>query len=278
MTKKLLKILALVVAFVLIVNVLMLANSLLGNPVSYLLAKSVAEGYIAENHPAEGYVIERVGYDFKFGRYYAYASSESVKDGEFTITVTMWGEVTGSDYVHRVTERDNVSWRLNEDYRVAVNALFDGWNSPYAVDLSYGMLQFICEDYTPEYGIGIMKSELELGGIYNVSQLGEKAGVIVVYVDSDEVSDGYAAEFLLDLRRVMDSAGVGFCKVDLTLRHPPIDPEIPYKRPEGEINLHGFNYSDIYEDGMVDRVRASIEETRAYYESLSGEKEEAVEQ
>ena len=273
MKMKLLKIAALVVAVVLIVNVLMLANSLLGNPISYLLAQSAAERYIAENHPDQGYTVSRVGYDFKFGRYCAYASSESVKDGEFTISVSMWGEVTGSDYVHRVIERDNVSWRLNEDYRAAVEAVLDGWESPYTVDLSYGILQFIREDYEPEYGIGIMKSELELGGIYNISLLGEEAGVIVIYVDSDDVSDEYAAEFLLDLKRVMDSAGVGFCKVDLTLRYPPTDPEVPYKRPEGEILLHGFDYSDIYEDGMVDRVKACIEETRAYYESLSGEKE-----
>ena len=273
---KILKILALVVAVVLIVNVLMLANSLLGNPISYLLAQSAAERYIAENHPDQGYTVSRVGYNFKFGRYYAYASSERVKDGEFTITVTMWGEATGSDYVHRVTERDNVSWRLNEDYRAAVEAVLDGWESPYTVDLSYGMLQFIREDYEPEYGIGIMKSELELGGIYNISLLGEEAGVIVIYVDSDDVSDEYAAEFLLDLKRVMDSAGVGFCKVDLTLRHPPIDPEIPYERPEGEINLHGFDALDIYEDGIIDRVKRVREETKAYYDSMAGEKEEPV--
>ena len=269
---KILKIAALCVAVALIISVLLFANSLLGNPISHILARSAAEKYIAEMYPDEGYAVDRTGFDFKFGRYYVYVSSERVKDGEFTIYASMLGEILGDDYELRVTERENVYWRINDDYRTAVNSVFDGWKSPYNVDLYYGMIEVVREEYTSEYGIGIKKSELELGGIYNLSLLGEEAGVVVMYVDSDEVSNEYAAEILLDFKRAMDSAGVGFCKLDLTLRYPPSDPEIPYERPEGEIWLHGFAASDIYEDGILERIKTVRAETEEYYNSQLGDK------
>ena len=35
-----------------------------------------------------------------------------------------------------------------------------------------------------------------------------------------------------------------------------------YERPEGEINLRSFLYTDIYEEGMVERVAKCAEDTR----------------
>ena len=51
MKKKVLKIIALVIAIALIVGIAWVANGLNGNPISKMLAKKAANEYLAENFP-----------------------------------------------------------------------------------------------------------------------------------------------------------------------------------------------------------------------------------
>jgi hypothetical protein len=67
----------------------------------------------------------------------------------------------------------------------------------------------------------------------------------------------------------MDQSGISFYTVHFVLRYPPYDAEKTYQRPEGEIDLRSLLYSDIYEEGMADRVQRVAEETRQHYEEQS---------
>ena len=48
--------------------------------------------------------------------------------------------------------------------------------------------------------------------------------------------------------------------------------EMSYERPEGEIDLKDFLYTDIYEEGMVGRVAKCAEDTQNYYNEKNNEK------
>ena len=50
------------------------------------------------------------------------------------------------------------------------------------------------------------------------------------------------------------------------------DAEKSYERPEGEIDLRDFLYTDIYEEGMVERVIKCVEDTQNYYNEQDKEK------
>lgn len=78
-------------------------------------------------------------------------------------------------------------------------------------------------------------------------------GSLRVNIENEDVSPEKAAEILLEIRRLMDGAGVPFHCVDLTLEYPSpengMDP-----RPEGSVEIETFRYADIQEYGLVQRL------------------------
>ena len=80
---KVFKVIAAVIAFLMIAAILLFADALVGNPVSYLIVKNNAEKYIAENYADMGYVLEDVNHSFKFGEYYAHVAKPGSEDCRF---------------------------------------------------------------------------------------------------------------------------------------------------------------------------------------------------
>ena len=119
-----------------------------------------------------------------------------------------------------------------------------------------------------------LRSLISEGGdkFYNVGELGAKNGELVLYIDSDTVTNEKAAEILLKTKELMDQSGISFYSVVLCLRYPPYDAEKSYERPDGEIRLEDFLYTDIYEEGMVERVAKCAEDTQNYYNEQDKEK------
>jgi hypothetical protein len=81
-----------------------------------------------------------------------------------------------------------------------------------------------------------------------------------------------AAEILLKTRELMDGAGIFFYSVHFVLRYPPYDAAESYKRPEGEIDLKDFLYTDIYEEGIIERILQCAEDTEEDYKRQDNEK------
>ena len=123
------------------------ANALVGNPVSYFLAKNTVEHYLEEQHGKTDYEVESLGYNFKFGEYYAHITSPTFLDGDFSLTVSMTGKVKSDDYTYRVKEKSNVANRLSMAYRERVEEILENPSFfPYPTDIAFGDLEFDREE------------------------------------------------------------------------------------------------------------------------------------
>ena len=75
------------------------------------------------------------------------------------------------------------------------------------------------------------------------------------------------AEILLGIKKVFDDAGVKFYVIDCILDYPPENTEGEAER----IEVNEFLYSDIYEDGLAERVEAADKAAKNYYAELDAE-------
>ena len=276
MKKKVFKAIALVIALGLIVGVCLFANSLVGNPISKLLATNTAKGYLEENHPDMDYQLDGVTFNFKFGCYNAYFSSQTSPDSSFTLMLGMDGRIVQNYYEDHVVNRENTARRLDEAYRAAVDRVLESPAFPYDCHIGFGDLQFITADYkdepdVPEYAL--VTNDLELDGIYDIRELGAKAGKLTVYIYDDTVTAERLAKILLDIKTMMDDAGVAFYAIDCVLEYPK--PE-DGKWQEGRVEVMAFGYADIYAEGLTQRVESANAAAEAYYNKMDAEKAELL--
>lgn len=262
---KALKITALILAIALILGVCLFANSLLGNPISKALAESAAEKHVAENYKDTDYKITELSYSFKDGYYHATVSSESSIDTTFDLLINGLGKVKYDDYDYTVKSGWSTANRLMADYRKVVEGLLASNTFPYNESFGYGELLFVSEEqkndpHTAEYAM--ITNELTLDAYYNVNELGKKAGRITVYINDNNVSAERMAEMLLGIRKCFDEAGVGFYAIDCVLEYPNTEGGA-YEY--GTIEVAEFLYSDIHEEGLVERVTEANEKAQSYY-------------
>ena len=272
MKKRIFKIAALLLAVALIYGVASFANSLVGNPISKMMARRTAEKYLAFQYSDTDYAVDEVFYSFKIGGYFVHIVSPSSIDGHFTLTVSMFGKLIGNDYASRVEGHGNVANRLFSEYRKMVDGVLDSYAYPYKIYMGYGDLEFDREVGTEAVAGALDRTDLVNDRIYNIGKLGATNGKLVLYIDSDTVTYEKAAEILLKTKELMDGAGISFYSVHLLLRYPPYDAEKPYERPEGEVDIKDFLYTDIDEEGMIERVIARAEATQNDYNRQDNEK------
>ena len=255
---KLFKAMAAIIAFAMIAGLLWFAFALNGNPVSYALAKKNAEAYTKENYP--GYVVNSVAYNFKLGNYTAEIVKPDSEDCHFMASFGLDGKYQNDNYESSVVKGHNTMARLNMRYRSLVSTVLQSPAYPYASKIGYGELIFESDDC--EYDFSLPKSILEPDALYDVSALAEKGGLLTVYVDAEEKTPERAAEVLLELNSLMERGGAAFYAVDLALTSE-----------DGDDYLVGnFHRSDIYGDGLVERVRENhriTEERSARQEAKS---------
>lgn len=261
MKKKILKVLALVVAIALIIGVGLFANALVGNPVSKYLATKTANEYIAKTYSDKDFIIEEVNYDFKTGGYYARVTSPTSIDSHFSLSLDFTGKLK-LDCYDDVTTGWNTAMRLEDDYRNAVKAITESKDFSEKYFIAYGEIPCILSDYPideehPEYAL--QKEELVIDKIYDIKEVAAEHGKLVLYAYDDEVTHERLAELLLDVKNKFDNSGVTFKAVDFVLEPPKAEGE-PMMSDE-QIQIRNFYYSDIYEDGLVERVKKANQET-----------------
>ena len=273
MKKRILKIAALVFAIALIVGVCVFANALVGNPISKAVATNTAEKHIEENYAEKDFEIERVIYSFKDGYYHAFIYSPSSIDSDFTILVDIWGKLRYDTYEDRVLSGGNTADRISRDYRATVDKVLDSQAFPYNEHIGYGDFDFYPRVHLEEYSVpeyALITEDLTLDAFYDVNELGAKHGKLTIYIDDDTVSYERLSEILLDIRRIFDDSGVKFYVIDCVLEYQKN--EDSSKKQEGRVEVREFLYADIYEEGMVERVKASDEAANAYYDEQDAEK------
>lgn len=272
MKKKILKIIALIVALALIIGICWVANGLNGNPISKMLAKRGANNYLKEHFPNTDYYIENLGFSFKFTGYYAHVRSESSIDTQFTLHIDMLGNVFFDTY-DDVLRGSITARRLEQEYRELTDQIFDNPAFPYPSDIGYGTLEIYPQEALddpqvndiPDYAL--VQQDFILDQIYDIRELGRQAGRLIVYVDSDTVSFELAAKILLDIRAEFDKANIPFRAIDFTLQ-PPLPDEGP--RTGFEIHFDNFPYEDIYEEGLEGRIKTAHDALEAYYAEQDG--------
>ncbi len=251
--KRILKISALLLALVLIGGVAWFASTLVGNPVSSVLARINAKRYIEQIYPDSDYAVDYRGYDFKFCDYYAYVSSPTKLDEHFGIYMNGWGQVIRDGY-DSVESKWNVASRLGSEYRTRVNSLFDSPLFPYEAEISYGDLEFDYEPGTTLYPEALTRAELENNRVYDIAALGRTNGRIVLYVTDTAHATQDAAEILLSVRAYFDAAGLPFHRISLVIRS---ERDAEGNREEG-LRLDNFLYADIHEEDLAARIEAHI--------------------
>ena len=275
--KKVWKTVALVLALALIAGVCWFANGLVGNPVSKMLATRTAERYLQEKHPGKDYQLDAVTFNFKFTCYNAYFTSPGSPDSSFTLLLGMDGSLQQDYYEDNVLNGWNTARRIGQEYRLAVDGILESKAFPYDCHIGFGDLEFITEEYKNEPDVpsyALITNDLELDGIYNIAQLGAKAGKLTVYIYDSTVTAERLAEIILDIRRIFDDAGVSFYIMDCVLEYPK--PESgPWK--QDRVEVMDFLYADIYEEGMIERVRASNKAAEDYYSQMDAIKQEETE-
>ncbi len=272
MNKKWLKLLALALALALVAALIWLATGLLGNPLSQWLCTRSAQRFLTEDHP--GYRLERVTYSFKDGNYHAFATCPGSADGDFTMVLDWQGRLRYDTYDHAVLGLQNTRRRLDSDYRALVDDILDGPLSHLGSDICYGSLLFSDDDLPvgearPDYAIP--QEELVLNGLYDIRELGARAGELTVYLDHPAPSAQAMAEALLTVRDLMDRGGGAFRVIDLVLRQPkPEAVDGPWEGARAEVMK--FPYEDITEDGLAARAETAMAAAEAYHAQRDKEK------
>lgn len=272
MKKRILKITAFVVAMALIAGVGFFANALVGNPISKWVASNTAQEYLADKYSDKDFEIDRVTYSFKDGNYHAYIKSPSSIDSEFTLSVNMWGKLRYDSYEDRVLSGENTANRISNDYRAIVDKVLDSQAFPYNEHIGYGDFEFYPRIHHEEYLIpnyALITDDLKLDAFYDVNELGRNHGKLTIYIDDETVSYERAAEIILDIRKIFDDAGVKFYNLDFVLTYPKNEDST---KKDGRVEVMNFLYTDINEEGIVERVKASDEAANAYYEEQDEEK------
>ena len=272
MKKKILKTVVVIISIALVIGVCVIANAFVGNPISKHIATNTAEKHLEEKYSDRDFEIEKVIYNLKDGNYHAFIKSPNSIDSHFTVLIDMQGNLKIDNYEYSVLTGWNTANRLGNEYREKVDEILDSQSFPYAVDIGFGDIEFIPTDYAkdpsvPDYAIII--EELKLDGEYDINELGSKAGKLTIYIDDETVSYERLAELILEVKKIFDDAKVKFYALDFVLEYPK-DENGTIK--EGRVEVRDFLYADIYEEEMIERVKASDEAANAYYAEQDAEK------
>ena len=125
----------------------------------------------------------------------------------------------------------------------------------------------------PDYGI--VTDTLELDAYYDITELGEKAGHLNIYVYDKDVSEEKMAEILLGIKDIFLSSGVKFYAIDCVLEYPRLENHVPYK--DGRVEVSNFLCEDIYEEGLTERVAEANRQVEEYHAQQDALKQQEIE-
>lgn len=265
MKKKILKILALVLALCLLGGVCYIANGLVGNPVSKALAKRSAQKYLEQNHTDENYEIVSNNYDFKIGGYYIKAAVQDSLDKHFVLYADFFGNISRTTYENDVLLHGNTAMRLNREYMLSFEPLFQNTGLlPFYTHLGAAMLEFADAYETENAPSAFRLEDLQADAMYDLREMGATTGHLYLNVHDDTVSVERVSEILLAVKKAADDMGLTFYDIDCSLNLPFDDQS--YATDYDGVAVYAFLYSDIYEEDLVARVQAASEHTEAIYE------------
>ncbi len=258
MKKKVLKIIAGMVALLLIALILYVTNSFVGNPISKILVKHSVDKYVTENYSDLDLELNKPQYNFKDGGYYVQAKSKTSIDTHFSIVCNGNGRIRYDDYETYVLGKFNTWCRLNDEYKELIDEVIEK-EFPYESDIAFGEIIEKGNDF----------SGLEIDMKVDISEYAKNVGKLVIYSDSETITEDVLAERLLKIKEIFDRNNVKFYSIDCVVQTPLKED----KKGRDSISVRSFLYQDIYEDGLLDRVMKNVKETEEYYKEMDEKKD-----
>lgn len=271
------KLIAGILAFILIGGVLWFANGLVGNPVSKMLANRSAEKYIAEKYGDMELEVSKAGYNFKTGGYYVSVKSLTSIDTHFSINISPYGQIGYDLYDYNVLRKFNTWRRIDSEYRNMVSKIFDSDNFTYQSDINFGQIirnhskegtDYI-KPFGPEYGLTF--DDLIIDKIYDIKEISKNAGHLVLYIDDDQVNSKRASNILMNIKNIFDDADISFYTIDFCLQEPIIGDNYLNRN---KFQINEFLYSDIYEEDLTKRLEEAAKFLQEYFEKEDTKKSE----
>ena len=267
--KKLTKVIAVMVAVLLIVGLLVVANGFVGNPISKFIVTQEAKEYIEKTYPDTDYYIDRVAYSFKTGGYYAHVKSHASEDTYFSVDYSLFGEMKYDNFTSRVKDGFNTWDRINHDYVEITDNILNAL--PYERDIAYGEIKTYHKG-EGRLDFGLDMTNLERDKQYNMTELGKMYGKVTLYIYDQEVTPEKASEILLAVKTLFDEANQAFYAIDLVLRLPQNE-EIKDWQDDNAIRIEEILSTSLVEDRVLEEVKRAILETKLYNEELNDKKQ-----
>lgn len=188
--KKIGKIVAAAVAFLLIIGVLFVYNAFCGNIFFAMYAKHQIERHISENFTDNSYEISNARYEFKTGAYICNITDPNSADGSF------WAYYSGGevydDYDVMVVQKQNTLMRLEEGFRDDVDPILD----KYLTDSEWGFGSITNGDKEVDTG------KLSLDMTFDTKNMPVDTYIVAV-MDSDEATSFHKIKQIIgDLQRM----------------------------------------------------------------------------
>lgn len=255
--KKILKLCSIVLAIIIMLTTLFVANNLVGNPISKYLANKNVLVYIEETYPYQELIVDDAFYDFKINNAYCInVSSEKLKDLYFNIWIDSFGNVIEDNYDHNITNGNNVLMRLELEYKEETSKALK--------ELEVGTYFGRCEDFF--YSTSLLSdvyvsandlfnldntfiieaNKLILDNRYDIDDLGGFHGIVDISVWFNEVDTSFemGSTALKELKRVFELNDSYFKYVNLNV-YSNDDEEFQY-------TLDLFPIEFIEEDNVID--------------------------
>lgn len=261
--KKSTKIVFTVISVIILSVILYFACAFFGNPVSYLLAKNSADDYVEAKYSDSNFEIEKIGYDFKSTGYYANVVNPDSEDSYFSVYFDLLGRPVYDTY-ENITDGWNTFMRLENEYRKLTDSVEDEIKKSFTTDIFYGEIKTseVADDYCGKEPYGIPRDELIVDYDYDINEVAKKAGHIVFYYDETELTADKMAKRLLEVKEIFDKNNIEFFAIDFIAQEPKTEDNAGNRK---EFSVREFLYSDIYEDGLSERLQESADDLQEYY-------------
>lgn len=268
--KKAVKVVLISLAVIIAGVIIYFVCAFFGNPVSYLLSANSADDYIEEKYPDYDLEIEKIGYDFKISGYYAKVVSPTSVDTHFSVYFDLLGRPVYDTY-DNIGNGWNTFVRVENEYRALTDSVENEIKKYFTTDIFYGEIKTseISEDYCGKEPYGIPMNDLVLDYDYDMDEVGKKAGHIVFYYDETELTAEKSAERLLQAKEILDRNNIKFFAIDFIAQEPKTEENAASRK---EFSVREFLYSDIYEDGLAERLQEAADDLQDYYSKEDAKK------
>lgn len=246
---RVLKIVAFVGALLIIGMIFTFFNAFMGNPISASIATSKIKAYVKETYSSD-FEVEHAKYNFKNSDYFSFVQSKSSPDTRFPVS---WrgGKIEDS-YEYEVANCFTTYRRLSSEFNEITKKVLDR--------------EF-------EYKTDILFADLGKGEDFKTLQLDMKLDVsnppiassLTAYIISDDISDEFMADRLLELKSIMVRNNIHIDTYHVVLEEPNEDglkPKVNGRKnylrefPSDKIILEGLReeikkYQQLSEDNSI---------------------------